>query len=934
MDESRKIEASTTIIPKFKGDKNPRQNILKLGQKITNRLRKITTDDPEYWGLAPICTDEMADILLMMDVRKPYTLDQLVEMTGKDAKHLEDLFQEMGVIGLIEYNWENEDHVKQYILPLFVPGIAEFTNMNQKQMETHPEVATFFERMAFEPLSVISAFVPEGGAGIGMHVIPVEKAISMENNAVSVEKISHWLDKYEGKYAVGACSCRLSKNVQKTGIADDPNDWCIGVGDMADYVVQTNKGRYVSKEEVLAILEKAEKNGFVHQITNIDGENKIFAICNCNPTVCYGIRCSQLFNTPNLSRSAYVAHVDKTNCVACGKCVEVCPAGALRLGQKLCTSKGEIKYPKQPLPDNLDWGEDKWNYNYRNDNKRNCHESGTAPCKTACPAHIAIQGYLKLASQGKFKEALALIKKDNPFPAICGRVCNKRCEDACTRNTIDQAVAIDAVKKYIADLDLKADSRYIPEKVIPKVNGGFKEKVAIIGGGPSGLSCAYYLALTGYAPTVFEKEEKPGGMLTYGIPAYKLQNDVIQAEIDILRQLGVEIKCNVEVGKDVTIDELRKQGYKAFYLAIGLGQGNVMKVEGFEGDNVYTAIDILHKAKEEKLKLKGDVVVIGGGNVAIDAARTSVRLAGKVTMVSLEQRNEMPASEAEILEAIEDGVNLTCGYGLAKIIRQNDKVTGVVLKRCVSVFDENHKFAPKYDENDTLTIDCDNVIFSIGQKANYGDILKGHENIIKPNGLIDADPVTLQTKVEDIFAGGDLFSGPGFAINAIALGREGAVSIHRYVQNHGDLITGRNLRQFFEMNKNDIIIESYDEAGRVEDKMDETIDYRHSFKDAHLTLTKEEVLRETKRCLGCGAVIIDANKCLGCGLCTTRCEFDAIKLHRDHPHCSDMKKAEETKKLVLKNMVKRKLRIIFSKKTEEEKLEQRKHKEYLKNKKK
>lgn len=934
MDESRKIEASQIIIPKFKGDKNPRQNILKLGQKITNRLRKITTDDPEYWGLAPICTDEMADILLKMDVRKPYTLEQLVNLTGKDSKYLEDLFQEMGVIGLIEYNWENKEHNKQYILPIFVPGIAEFTNMNPKQMEVHPEVACFFERMAFEPLSVISASVPEGGAGIGMHVIPVEKAISMENNSISVEKISHWLDKYEGKYAAGACSCRLSKSVQKTGIADDPNDWCIGVGDMADYVVQTNKGRYISKEEVLAILEKAEKNGFVHQITNIDGENKIFAICNCNPTVCYGLRCSQLFNVPNLSRSAYVAHVDKSNCVACGKCVEVCPAGALRLGQKLCTSKGEIKYPKQPLPDKLDWGEDKWNYNYRNDNQRNCHESGTAPCKTACPAHIAIQGYLKLASQGKFKEALALIKKDNPFPAICGRVCNKRCEDACTRNTIDQAVAIDAVKKYIADLDLKAESRYIPEKVVPKVNGEFNEKVAIIGGGPSGLSCAYYLALTGYTPTVFEKEEKPGGMLTYGIPSYKLQNDVVQAEIDILKQLGVEIKCNVEVGKDVTIDELRKQGYKAFYLAIGLGQGNVMKVEGFDGDNVYTAIDVLHKAKEEKLVLKGDVVVIGGGNVAIDAARTSARLAGKVTMVSLEQRNEMPASEAEILEAIEDGVNLTCGYGLAKINRKNDKVVSVTLRRCVSVFDENHKFSPKYDENDILTIECNNIIFSIGQKANYGNILKGYEEIIKTNGLIDADPITLQTKIKDIFAGGDIYSGPGFAINAIAAGREGAVSIHRYVQNHGDLITGRNLRQFYEMNKDDIIIESYDEAGRVEDKMDETIDYHHSFKDAHLTLTKEEVLKETKRCLGCGAVIIDSNKCVGCGLCTTRCEFDAIKLHRDHPNCSNMHKAEDAKKLVLKNLIKRKIKIAFSKKTYEEKLEQQKHKEYLKNKKK
>ncbi|MDY4788857.1 MAG: FAD-dependent oxidoreductase [Bacilli bacterium] len=926
-------EFSTKFKPQFKGDKNPRKNILKLGQKITNRIGKVTSEDPEYWGLAPICSDEMCDILLKMKVRKPYTLNQLVKLTGKDPKYLEDLFQEMGVIGLIEYNWENEKKEKQYVLPLFVPGIAEFTNMNPKQIEEHPDLAMFFERMAFEPLSAIAPFVPEGGAGIGMHVIPVEKAIEMENNSVSVEHISHWLDKYEGKYACGVCSCRVSKKTQGTGVPDDENKWCIGVGDMADYVVQTNKGQYITKEEVLEIIKKAEDNGFVHQITNIDGEDKIFAICNCNPTVCYGIRCSQLFNTPNLSRSAYVAHVDKKNCVACGKCVEVCPAGALKLGQKLCTSKGEVKYPKQPLPDKLNWGEDKWNYNYRNTNKENCHLTGTAPCKTVCPAHIAVQGYLKLASQGKFKEALALIKKDNPFPAVCGRICNKRCEDACTRSTIDEAVSIDAVKKFVSDLDLKSDSRYIPNKVIPKVDGEFSEKIAIIGAGPAGLSCAYYLALTGYRPVVFEKNSEPGGMLTYGIPSYKLQKDVIQAEIEVLKELGVEIKCNVEVGKDVTIDELRKQGFKAFYLAIGLSKGNVMKVEGYEGSNVFNAIDILHLANDEQLKLTGDVVVIGGGNVAIDASRVSVRLTNNVTMVSLEERQEMPASESEILEAIDEGVNLVPGYGLSKILRENGNIVGVELVKCVSVFDNLLKFNPQYDLDNKKVIKCSNVIFAIGQKAEFGDLLKNSKVQINNRGLVRADKVTYQTDEEDIFVGGDLYVGPSFAIDAIAMGREGAVSLHRYVQNKGDLVTGRNLRVFYEMDKDDVIIESYDKAGRAEDKMDESIDYRRSFKDAHLTLTEEQVLQETKRCLGCGAVIVDQNKCIGCGLCTTRCEFDAIKLHRDHPNCSRMEHSDNAQKLVLKNMIKRSFKIAFSKKTLEEKEEQRKHRAYKKAKK-
>ena len=505
-------------------NKEFRPLILKLGQKITDRLgRKITPDDPEYWGLACIVTDEMAEVALKMDVRKPMTLEQIAKKTrSSDLKKLEDLLQEMSVAGLLEYNWENPKHEKQYVLPMFVPGSAEFTNMNQKQLDEHPELGRFFERMSREPLEKVTPMVPQGGAGIGMHVIPVEKAISSENQSVDIEHISHWLKKYEGKYAASPCSCRLSRRTFDEGCADDPEDWCIGVGDMADYLVETNRGHYVTYEEVMEILQRAEDNGFVHQITNIDGENKIFAICNCNVNVCYALRTSQLFNTPNLSRSAYVAKVETENCVACGRCVEYCPAGAVKLGQKLCTKEGPVVYPKHELPDATKWGPEKWDEDYRDNNRINCYDTGTAPCKTACPAHIGIQGYLKLAAQGRYRDALALIKKENPFPAVCGRICNRRCEDACTRGTVDRSVAIDEVKKFIAEQDLNAEHRYIPPVVQPSNRGTFPQKIAIIGGGPAGLSCAFYLAEKGYHPTVFEKNPLPGGMLVYGIPSFFL----------------------------------------------------------------------------------------------------------------------------------------------------------------------------------------------------------------------------------------------------------------------------------------------------------------------------------------------------------------------------------------------------------------------------
>ena len=900
-----------------------REPILKLGKMVTDRipiklgLEKLTADDPEYWGLAAMCTDEMAEIALKMGVRKPRTLKDMVKLTGKDETYLEDILQQMSVNGVIEYNWENPQHEKQYVLPMFVPGSAEFSNMNSDMLDKNPELGRFFERMSRLPLEKVTPMVPPGGAGIGMHVIPVEKAISMENNSVSVEHISHWLDKYDGKYAASPCSCRKSRKTFDEGCADDPADWCIAVGDMADYVVETNKGgRYITKEEALEILQKAEDNGFVHQITNIDGEDKIFAICNCNVNVCYALRTSQLFNTPNMSRSAYVAHVDKANCVACGRCVEYCPAGAVTLGQKLCKKDGtEVKYPFKPLPSDKKWTRADWTEDYRDVNRINTHETGTAPCKTACPAHIAVQGYLKLAAQGRYTDALALIKKNNPLPAICGHVCNKRCEDACTRGKIDEAIAIDEVKKFIAKKDLDSATRYIPTKVVPATKGYFEEKVAIIGGGPAGISCAFYLAEKGYKPTIFEKNDKPGGMVVYGIPSFVLEKEIVAAEIDVLREMGVEIRCNVEVGKDVTIQQLRDQGYKAFYIGIGCQGGRKTGVPGEDSKGIMTGVEFLHiTTDDENYKLDGDTVVIGGGNVAIDVSRTAERCGdGKITQVSLETRDIMPASPEEIELAESEGIIVKGGWGPKEILSEDGKVTGIVFKKCISVKDETGKFNPKYDENETMTIPCKNVILSVGQSIEWGSLLEGTKvELGRGNGPV-ADPVTYQTAEPDIFVGGDVYTGPKFAIDAIAAGKQGAISIHRYVQPHSSLTIGRDPNYYKELDKDDILVENYDNTGRQHPGMKPGAD-KKSFRDYKLTFTEEQVKKETARCLGCGASIVDPNQCIGCGICTTKCEFDAIHLQRDLPDCSNMRKSEDKLKYILPYGAKQAIKIKFTKK--------------------
>ncbi len=852
-----------------------RPKIVKLAKivgGVSGVMNKIDENAPEYYALASVVSDDQADVAIAAGLRKNRTVAELAERSGKPVEETRKLALELAEIGVFRVNKDaqGEDH---FYMQIFAPGIMEMLVNNPKQLAEHPEVGRAFEEYTRIRMATMSPMLPMG-SGL-MRVIPIESSIDANTQAVSYERISYYLDKYD-IYSVSSCSCRASRRTIGEGCGHLEKDMCIQMGKGAEYYIRTGRARQVTRAEVEELLKKAEENGLMHNIPNIEEVGETAAICNCCACSCFGLRVGLMFGARDAVRSNYVAKVDEEKCVACGQCVENCPGNALMLGQKLCT-----KTPIAPMPEvkkitEHAWSKADWNVDYR-ENRKDVVDSGTAPCKTACPAHIAIQGYIKLAAQGKYMDALELIKKENPFPAVCGRICNRRCESECTRGEIDEPIAIDEVKKFIADIERSADKRFIPNKRYDCSD----KKIAIVGAGPAGLACAYFLALDNYDITVFEKEQRLGGMLTMGIPSFRLEKEVVDAEIEVLTALGVKFQTGVEVGKDITLDELRAQGYKGFYLAIGAQGGRKIGIEGEDAEGVFTGIDFLRNVNLGKdMKLPGKVIVVGGGNVAIDVARAAVREnAESVTMLCLESESEMPALPEEIEEANEEGITIQNGWGPKRILTENGKVIGVEFKKCVSVFD-NGRFAPKYDENNVITVPADYVLLSIGQSILWGDLLKGSKVELGRGNAAAADAFTYQTAEPDIFVGGDAFSGPKFAIDAIAAGKQGAISLHRYAQPGQTLTAGRDRREYHALDKNNILIENYDNTQRQKPAHDKA--KARSFKDTRVTFTEEQLKKETERCLGCGATVVDEYLCIGCGQCTTKCKFDAISLYKKY----------------------------------------------------
>lgn len=891
------------------GDREYRQIIVDLANKIgrtkAGSSREAIPFGPEYYALAAVLDDYQAKIAMHLKFREKVSAKEVAEASGEPYEKVKKALDYIAWAGVAFVN--TVDGVDMYWQDIFVPGHMEMIVNNKELTSKFPEIGEAFYYFGSKKGPMAVGIMPLGGGP--MRVIPIERSLDGNSRRASYEEISKYL-KEATVFSVADCSCRTSRESMGEGCGHLKEDMCIQLDHAAEYYIKTGRGREITREEAFEIIKRAEDNGLMHSIPNLDGPGHTHAICNCCGCGCYAMRLANEFVNNDIVRSNYKSVVDESKCVACGECVEVCPTNALRLGQKLCAKTPIDEQITKVTPHNTDWPEERWNRDYRV-NRKNALDSGTAPCITKCPAHIPVQGYVKLASQGKYTEALELIKKHNPLPAVCGRICPRLCEEDCTRGEIDEPVAVDDIKKFIAEKDLHEATRFIPRKR----HDYSDKKIAIIGGGPSGLTCAYDLSLDGYDVTVFEKEKKLGGMLTLGIPSYRLEKDVIEAEIDVLRTMGVKFETGVEIGKDLTIQNLRDKGFKAFYVAIGAQAGRALNIEGERAKEVISGVDFLRNVNlGEETEASGKVIVIGGGNVAMDVARTAVRLK-KVTAVDifcLEGRKEMPANLEEIEEALEEDINIDNSWGPVRVVTENNKVTGVEFKRCVAVFDEEGRFNPKFNESETKIVHCDYVLLSVGQTFDYGDLLKGEGVELSKRGTINVDPSTLQTSKKDIFAGGDVASGPRFAIDAIAAGKEAAVSLHRFVQKGQSLIFGRDNHYYKALDKENLAdIKGYDETPRQKTNHVDGKKAKETFKDLRGTLTEEQIKKETARCLSCGATKTDAYLCVGCGACTLKCKFDAIKLVKvTEAEGFDI---DALPKHVIKNTIKRKVKITANK---------------------
>ncbi len=792
-------------------------------KKLNRHLDTFLLAAPEAKSIVEILkiryTPEEAEVGLLLS-QTPAKLSDLVASTGRDKEEFHAMLKHMAGKGIVHpHTVDGEDAYSLF------PTAVGLWETSFAKGESTPETEKLARLWRQYYLDGWGEKMVSGGTPY-MRVIPVDTSVNPEKEVYSYEKAADLIKEYD-YICVLHCPCREAARLEGKGCGK-PTETCFHFGELAEFFVKKGFGREITQQEAMDILDMTEKAGLIHTVAN--SKQMGVAMCSCCTCCCTQYRAATEFGREHVvEQSRFAAKVDTDKCIACRRCEERCMPSAFSL--------------KKTVTDRL-----------------------VPPCEDACPAGINVPGYVALIGEGREIDAYNLILKNNPFPAVCGRVCTHPCELSCTRNQVDAPVAIRHLKRYITDTVFE---NYTPEAVeaLPK-NG---KSVGIVGAGPSGLSCGYYLALLGFDVDVYESQPVAGGVLAYGIPEYRVPRSVLAKEIDMIEKAGVKIHLNTDIGKEITFDRLRKD-HDALYLAIGTQSSKKAGIPGEDLPGVYDGLNFLREVSlGEKPQIGKTVVVVGGGNVAVDVARSALRLgAASVSILYRREREDMPAFEEDVLEALEDGVKIINSFAPKEILGK-EKVTGVEFMRCTQVRDESGAVTLTYDVCDITSIDCDTVITAIGQSPDISFVTG-----LSDQGRLTTDPATRMTSLDGVFAGGDLVRGSDVAIAAIADGKEAAIAIDVYLGGKGVLNTGIAV----DIPAPDLTVRPYLGDRYPLERLDKS-ERVCSFDEVVKGYCKENAIGEAKRCLRCDQQLreeVDPAKCMGCGLCVTTCPGEAITL--------------------------------------------------------
>ncbi len=855
-----------------------RKKIIRLAKLFNGKLSRyyqINGRSPEYQILANLLTDKQADVVLAAGLRKVRTVSALSRRSGYVTEDIVRISGELAQLGFFS-SWV-EDGVRKYYADAFVPATMMNVLTNEVTVANHPEVAELFDRYIAR---MDDMFPANRAVGTGMvRVIPAAASISDKNSSDSGEdgsnseesvvsdydKLSYYLDN-ASKLCVSSCACAVARRVECEGDGTIENGLCLHLDRQAEYYIETGRGREITRNEALRLLRRTDSIGLIHTLVNTYAKGKALTICTSSYSTCLGLRGAIDKGTFVSVASNFIAE-RKDGCVACGKCMSSCPTNAIRMSSRF--SLIDVQSILSPMRKNErnDEGVD-----YR-ERFEECDRSGTAPCMAYCRLGMPVQAFLNLTEAGEYEKAYELMLENNPFPTITSLLCVCESESHCARGRIDEAVAIKDVERF---LSAKCSADHPIPSTINSAGTVYDDKIAIVGSGAAGMSCAYFLAKMGYRPVIFEKDNIPGGALSKYVPIYRIDKSIVEQEFDKLEKMGVEIRCGINVGVDITAEELKKAGFGAFMLAIGMQDGKFADASGNDAEGIYSGMEYLRMLNRNEIEIhKGDVVVVGDGIVAFSLARSIARKGGNdVFLFTKCSRDEIDMELEELLNAETEGVEVNNEWVISEVLGTAGRVSAAVFKKVIRKKGYGNESLPEYDENDIRTVECSTLIYAVNQVIDWCGLDKQFGIEIDPKkNLPVIDFRTFETSVPGVFAGGDMAEGDFGVADSIKEGRICAESIHRYLRKGQNLKIARRKGKYVPINRDSINYQSvdYSPVQRVHAEYDKRYVNRRSFFFGKVVYSDDQAKAEASRCLDCSKISYDADRCIGCGQCSAKC---------------------------------------------------------------